>query len=90
MGRLIDAGVINGTFAPNATYTGKEVMALINQQPTAYSVNDVVERLGKLIINNKSVNKTECENMECLSTDCIECMTLHAINIVKEGTVKDE
>lgn len=45
MGRLIDADAINGTFAPSETYTGREVMALLNQQPTAFDVDKVVEQL---------------------------------------------
>lgn len=47
MGRLIDADAINGTFAPSETYTGREVMALLNQQPTAFDVDKVVEQLAK-------------------------------------------
>lgn len=66
----------------------KSKIRFLNLARTAYDVDKVVERLEQLILNNKSVNKTECENMECLSNDCIECMTLHAISIVK-GAVKE-
>jgi competence protein ComGC len=92
MGRLIDVEIFKNQLInePWTDYSKEAVIRMIDAQPTAYDVDKVVERLEKLIINNKSVNKTECENMECLSTDCIECMTLHAIEIVREGDVKDE
>ena len=39
--RLIDVETINGTFILNEQYSGREIMALLNQQPTAYDLKAV-------------------------------------------------
>lgn len=36
--KLIDVNVINGTFSLNDQYSGREVMALLNQQPKIIEV----------------------------------------------------
>jgi hypothetical protein len=48
MGRLIDLDTINGTFTPCETYSGREVIALLNQQPSEEL------RLLKNYLHNKS------------------------------------
>lgn len=47
MSRLIDLDIMGGMFAPCETYTGRDVMALLNQAPIVYNVDKVVEQLVK-------------------------------------------
>lgn len=48
--RLVNIDAINGTFAPNEQYTGREVMALLEQQPSLWI--PVAERLPEDILSS--------------------------------------
>lgn len=75
--RLIDADAINGTFAPSERYTGNEVMALLNQIPTAYDVDKVVEQI-----------KDESHGMDLDESDYV-VEKEKAIEIVKGGGINE-
>ena len=47
--RLIDVETINGTFILNEQYSGREIMALLNQQPTAYDLKETLARLDDIL-----------------------------------------
>ncbi len=85
MGRLIDADAINGTFAPSETYTGREVMALLNQQPTAFDVDKVVEQLQQMKTRYfLTIANTGNETLDKIYEDVGNSID-KAISIVKGG-----
>ena len=69
--------------------TGKmdisNVIYLLENQPTAYSVEEVVEELEK-IRAKKTCNKEKCDTKEI----CRICVVDDAIEIVKHGGVRKE
>ena len=63
----------------------KETLSTIMEQPTAYDVNKVVEKLEK-IRAKKTCNKEKCDTKEI----CRICVVDDAIEIVKQGGVFDD
>ena len=58
---------------------------LLNNQPTAYDIDKVVEELEK-IRANETCNKEKCDTKEI----CRICVVDDAIEIVKQGGVSDD
>ena len=67
------------------TVSIKDVKSIIKEQPTAYSVEKVVEKLGE-IRSKKTCNKEKCDTKEI----CRICVVDDAIEIVKQGGVFDD
>ena len=63
----------------------KETLSTIMEQPTAYGVNKVVEKLEK-IRAKKTCNKEKCDTKEI----CRICVVDDVIEIVKRGGVFDD
>ena len=63
----------------------KETLSTIMEQPTAYDVNKVVEKLEK-IRAKKTCNTEKCDTKEI----CSICVVDDAIEIVKQGGVFDD
>ena len=60
---------------------------IIDEQPTAYDVDKVVEQLEEVEkIMTSPVNK-DCFGEECRASDCTVCLISKAIEIVKGGGV---
>ena len=67
------------------TVSIKDVKTIIKEQPTAYSVEKVVEKLEE-IRAKKTCNKEKCDTKEI----CRICVVDDAIEIVKRGGVFDD
>ena len=67
------------------TVSIKDVKTIIKDQPTAYSVDKVVEELER-IRAKKTCNKEKCDTKEI----CRICVVDDAIEIVKRGGVFDD
>ena len=65
--------------------TFRSICRIINEQPTAYSVEKVGEKLGE-IRAKKTCNKEKCDTKEI----CRICVVDDAIEIVKQGGVFDD
>ena len=76
--------VLNGKliFSDDAKDT---VLRIINEQPTAYDIDKVVEELER-IRAKKTCNKEKCDTKEI----CRICVVDDAIEIVKQGGVSDD
>ena len=87
--RLIDADAFNDWILSHfAEPQGSLILTLqgfIAEQPTAYSVDNVVEELEK-IRAKKTCNKEKCDTKEL----CRICVVDDAIEIVKQGVVSDD
>ena len=89
MGRLIDAGFVldnlSGRLESMKDYDA--VKDVINNMPTAYDPDKVVEQLEEVEkIMTSPVNK-DCFGEECRASDCTVCLISKAIEIVKGGGV---
>lgn len=89
MERLIDAGLfldnLSGRLESMKDYDA--VKDVINNMPTAYDVDKVVEQLEEVEkIMTSPVNK-DCFGEECRESDCMVCLISKAIEIVKGGGV---
>lgn len=89
MGRLIDAGLffdnLSGRLESMKDYDA--VKDVINNMPTAYDPDKVVEQLEEVEkIMTSPVNK-DCFGEECRASDCTVCLISKAIEIVKGGGV---
>ena len=87
--RLIEAGKIldnlSGMLKSMDDYDA--VKKVINDMPTAYDVDAVVEQLEEVEkIMTSPVNK-DCFGEECRASDCTVCLISKAIEIVKGGGV---
>ena len=67
------------------TVSIKDVKKIIKEQPAAYSVENVVEKLEE-IRAKKTCNKEKCDTKEI----CRICVVDDAIKIVKQGGVSDD
>lgn len=98
MGRLIDADKLLETLqdlephCENKDYecgmlnTMRYYMPkIINDEPTAYDVNKVVERLKEVKKIMSSPVNIDCFGEECKASDCTVCLISKAIEIVKCG-----
>ena len=78
MGRLIDADKLK--HAIHCAYSDDlEILEKIDEQPTAFDVDEVVEQLEKLIEDKTSESGDDWYTAECLN---------EAVNIVKGGGVE--
>lgn len=89
MGILIDAGLVldnlSGRLESMKDYDA--VRDVINNMPTAYDPDKVVEQLEEVEkIMTSPVNK-DCFGEECKASDCMVCLISKAIEIVKGGVV---
>lgn len=98
MGRLIDAETLKQELYQQwfmdilLTQTSSEDMfyALaqkIDQQPTAYDTDKVVEQLEEVEKIMTSPVNNDCFGEECRASDCTVCLISKAIEIVKGGGV---
>lgn len=98
MGRLIDAETLKQELYQQwfmdilLTQTSSEDMfyALaqkIDQQPTAYDTDKVVEQLEEVEKIMTSPVNIDCFGEECRASDCTVCLISKAIEIVKGGVV---
>ena len=79
--RLIDADKLKETLLHyNYTTEHNQIFRYINEQPTAYDIDKVVEELEK-IRAKKTCNKEKCDTKEI----CRICVVDDAIEIVKQG-----
>lgn len=78
--RLIDADAINGTFVNGENYTGREVIALLNQQPTAYDLDKVSEQAE---INLKAA----CERYDECNADTLPVLYAESRTRYKERKI---
>lgn len=66
----------------------KEFIDCINEQPTAFDVDEVVERLEEVKRIMASPVTEDCYGEECRASDCTVCLISKAIEIVKGGGVE--
>lgn len=91
--RLIDADAINGTFVNGENYTGREVIALLNQQPTAYDLDKAIEQAE---INLKAAcRRYDGCNADTLPVIYAECRTRYkerkiCLEIIKSGCCQEK
>lgn len=87
MGRLIDAGVVldnlSGRLESMKDYDA--VKDVINNMPTAYDVDKVVEQLEEVEKIMTSPVNVDCFGEECKASDCTVCLISKAIEIVKSS-----
>jgi hypothetical protein len=65
------------------------IIECVNNQPAAYDTDKVVKSLEHLL-NNFGEHCETRSTPECTHKSCSDCVLKHAIEIVKEGVVKDE
>lgn len=87
MGRLIDAGLVldnlSGRLESMKDYDA--VKDVINNMPTAYDVDKVVEQLEEVEKIMTSPVNVDCFGEECKASDCTVCLISKAIEIVKSS-----
>lgn len=96
--RLIDADKIMGcakyikvdeNFEPYITID--DLAKLLDEQPIAYDIGNVVEELEEMIHPNQlyfcKYAKGGCRHLDNDDKDCMECVVENAIEIVKHGGV---
>ena len=67
------------------TVSIKDVKTIIKEQPTAYDIDKIVEKLEKIRVK-ETCNKEKCDTKEI----CRICVVDDAIEIVKQGCVADD
>ena len=67
------------------TVSIKDVKTIIKEQPTAYDIDKIVEKLEKIRVK-ETCNKEKCDTKEI----CRICVVDDAIEIVKQGGVDDD
>lgn len=84
MGRLIDADKFKGKVIASHTGSGVIKLIAIDEVPTAYDPDKVVEQL-------EALTEEECTLHECgiRSEHCKACIAKKAIEIVKGGGMDD-
>ena len=72
----------------------KMVIDTIKNQPTAYSVNKVIEELKEMIHPKQlyfcKYAKGGCKHLDNNDKDCMECAVENVIEIVKQGGASDD
>ena len=85
--RLIDAGLVldnlSGRLESMKDYDA--VKDVINNMPTAYDVDKVVEQLEEVEKIMTSPVNVDCFGEECKASDCTVCLISKAIEIVKSS-----
>lgn len=73
----------------NKSYTADEILEMIDEQPTAYDVDTVAEKLEKYATSTIcDTHKVGCPYVDDDSILCENCGALGAIDIVKRGGVE--
>lgn len=86
MGRLIDADALKKQI--HCAYSDDlEILEKIDEQPTAYDPDKVVEQLEEVEKIMTSSVSQDCFGEECKASDCTVCLISRAIEIVKGGGV---
>lgn len=87
MGRLIDADKFKGKVIASHTGSGVIKLIAIDEVPTAYDTDKVVEQLEEVEKIMASPVNQDCFGEECKASDCTVCLISRAIEIVKGGGV---
>lgn len=87
MGRLIDADKFKGKVIASHTGSGVIKLIAIDEVPTAYDPDKVVEQLEEVEKIMTSSVSQDCFGEECKASDCTVCLISRAIEIVKGGGV---
>lgn len=86
--RLIDADKLIHAFCRDYT-TGKKTLGqVIDEQPTAFDMDKIVEQLEEVEKIMTSPVTEDCFGEECRASDCTICLISKAIEIVKGGGVE--
>ena len=84
--RLIDADkIIDSLGGSDMDFA---IGAVIDEQPTAFDVDKVVEQLEEVEKIMTSPVTEDCFGEECRASDCTICLISKAIEIVKGGGVE--
>ena len=86
MSRLIDADKIIDSLG----YSDMDfaIGAVIDEQPTVFDIDKVVEQLEEVEKIMTSPVTKDCFGEECRASDCTVCLINKAIEIVKGGGVE--
>ena len=86
--RLIDADKLIYALCRDYT-TGKKTLGqVIDEQPTAFDMDKIVEQLEEVEKIMTSPVTEDCFGEECRASDCTICLISKAIEIVKGGGVE--
>lgn len=86
--RLIDADKLIHALCRDYT-TGKKTLGqVIDEQPTAFDMDKIVEQLEEVEKIMTSPVTEDCFGEECRASDCTICLISKAIEIVKGGGVE--
>lgn len=76
------------------TVSIKDVKTIINDQPTAYDIDKVVDELEEMIHPKQlyfcKYARGGCKHLDNNDKDCMECVVENTIEIVKQGGVSDD
>lgn len=87
--RLIDADKLIHALCRDYT-TGKKTLGqVIDEQPTVFDVDKVVEQLEEVEKIMTSPVTKDCFGEECRASDCTVCLISKAIEIVKGGELNE-
>ncbi|UVM84125.1 MAG: hypothetical protein [Bacteriophage sp.] len=86
MSRLIDADKIIDSLGNSDMDFA--IGAVIDEQPTVFDVDKVVEQLEEVEKIMTSPVTKDCFGEECRASDCTVCLISKAIEIVKGGGVE--
>lgn len=85
--RLIDADkIIDSLGGSDMDFA---IGAVIDEQPTAFDVDKVVEQLEEVEKIMTSPVTKDCFGEECRASDCTVCLISKAIEIVKGGELNE-
>jgi hypothetical protein len=87
MSRLIDADKIIDSLGNSDMDFA--IGAVIDEQPTAFDVDKVVEQLEEVEKIMTSPVTKDCFGEECRASDCTVCLISKAIEIVKGGELNE-
>ena len=83
---------INENFEPYITID--DLAKLLDEQPTAYDIGNVVKELEEMIHPNQlyfcKYAKGGCKHLYNDNKDCMECVVENTIEIVKQGGIRKE
>ena len=86
--RLIDGDKLIHALCRDYT-TGKKTLGqVIDEQPTAFGMERIVEQLEEVEKIMTSPVTEDCFGEECRASDCTICLISKAIEIVKGGGVE--
>lgn len=93
MGRLIDADELIKyikiwEIGTSISSDQKEFIDCVNNQPTVFDVDKVVEQLEEVEKIMTSPVTEDCFGEECRASDCTICLISKAIEIVKGGGIE--